>query len=75
MTSRFIHTGEIQIHASVASTSFFLMVYSVSLYFFNMCLFQLIGEETTAAFGVTELTDDPTWIVDPLDGTTNFVHG
>ncbi|KAK9935894.1 hypothetical protein M0R45_012767 [Rubus argutus] len=25
--------------------------------------------------GVTELTDDPTWIVDPLDGTTNFVHG
>ncbi|CAD5321898.1 unnamed protein product [Arabidopsis thaliana] len=34
-----------------------------------------IGEETTAAFGVTELTDEPTWIVDPLDGTTNFVHG
>lgn len=36
---------------------------------------KFIGEETTAAFGVTELTDDPTWIVDPLDGTTNFVHG
>ncbi|KAE9459773.1 hypothetical protein C3L33_08322, partial [Rhododendron williamsianum] len=36
---------------------------------------QFIGEETTAACGVTELTDDPTWIVDPLDGTTNFVHG
>ncbi|CAN0890856.1 Stromal 70 kDa heat shock-related protein, chloroplastic [Linum grandiflorum] len=34
-----------------------------------------IGEETTAANGVTELTDEPTWIVDPLDGTTNFVHG
>ncbi|CAE5965915.1 unnamed protein product [Arabidopsis arenosa] len=36
---------------------------------------KLIGEETTAAYGVTELTDEPTWIVDPLDGTTNFVHG
>ncbi|KAH0881672.1 hypothetical protein HID58_069066 [Brassica napus] len=36
---------------------------------------KFIGEETTAANGVTELTDEPTWIVDPLDGTTNFVHG
>lgn len=36
---------------------------------------KFIGEETTAAYGVSELTDEPTWIVDPLDGTTNFVHG
>lgn len=36
---------------------------------------KLIGEETTAACGTMELTDSPTWIVDPLDGTTNFVHG
>lgn len=36
---------------------------------------KFIGEETSAAFGTVELTDDPTWIVDPLDGTTNFVHG
>lgn len=21
------------------------------------------------------LTDNPTWIIDPIDGTTNFVHG
>lgn len=35
---------------------------------------KFIGEETTAANGVTELTNEPTWIVDPLDGTTNFVH-
>jgi len=34
-----------------------------------------IGEETSAACGTAELTDHPTWIVDPLDGTTNFVHG
>lgn len=20
-------------------------------------------------------TDKPTWIIDPVDGTTNFVHG
>ncbi|XP_058070726.1 inositol monophosphatase 3 [Magnolia sinica] len=36
---------------------------------------KFIGEETSAAFGTAELTDQPTWIVDPLDGTTNFVHG
>ncbi|MED6157108.1 vacuolar transporter chaperone [Stylosanthes scabra] len=36
---------------------------------------KFIGEETTAALGTTELTDEPTWIVDPVDGTTNFVHG
>ncbi|XP_043693198.1 inositol monophosphatase 3-like [Telopea speciosissima] len=36
---------------------------------------KFIGEETTAACGSTELTDQPTWIVDPLNGTTNFVHG
>ncbi|KAI7729910.1 hypothetical protein M8C21_010855 [Ambrosia artemisiifolia] len=36
---------------------------------------KFIGEETTAAHGVSQLTDEPTWIVDPLDGTTNFVHG
>ena len=36
---------------------------------------KFIGEEGSAEQGFTsELTDDPTWIVDPLDGTTNFVH-
>ncbi|EIW70099.1 hypothetical protein TREMEDRAFT_56815 [Tremella mesenterica DSM 1558] len=33
---------------------------------------KFIGEET---YHGQELTDDPTWIVDPIDGTTNFVHG
>ncbi|ONK76282.1 uncharacterized protein A4U43_C03F25980 [Asparagus officinalis] len=36
---------------------------------------KFIGEETSAACGTAELTDHPTWMVDPLDGTTNFVHG
>ncbi|KAL6762632.1 hypothetical protein V8C86DRAFT_2470494 [Haematococcus lacustris] len=38
---------------------------------------QFIGEEQTAANGglCPLLTDEPTWMCDPLDGTTNFVHG
>lgn len=35
--------------------------------------FSFIGEETYVP-GQTELTDAPTFIVDPVDGTTNFVH-
>ncbi|GBF89321.1 inositol monophosphatase [Raphidocelis subcapitata] len=35
-----------------------------------------VGEEEAAeAGGAVVLTDGPTWMVDPLDGTTNFVHG
>lgn len=34
-----------------------------------------IGEETVAGGEECGLTDAPTWIVDPIDGTTNFVHG
>lgn len=33
---------------------------------------KFIGEETASK---TKLTDEPTWIIDPIDGTTNFVHG
>ncbi|XP_033227565.1 inositol monophosphatase 2-like [Belonocnema kinseyi] len=36
---------------------------------------KFIGEETVAKEGyLPELTDEPTWIIDPIDGTTNFVH-
>lgn len=35
--------------------------------------FSFIGEETYVA-GQTHLTNAPTFIVDPIDGTTNFVH-
>ncbi|KAI5119713.1 hypothetical protein M0805_001427 [Coniferiporia weirii] len=35
-----------------------------------------IGEEDTSAQGkLPELTDGPIFCVDPIDGTTNFVHG
>ncbi|SGY16024.1 BQ5605_C012g06737 [Microbotryum silenes-dioicae] len=34
-----------------------------------------IGEESFAGGEVVHLTDTPTWIVDPIDGTTNFIHG
>uniref|UniRef100_A0A2K5Q1M8 Lithium-sensitive myo-inositol monophosphatase A1 n=1 Tax=Cebus imitator TaxID=2715852 RepID=A0A2K5Q1M8_CEBIM len=33
-----------------------------------------IGEESVAAREKSVLTDNPTWIVDPIDGTTKFVH-
>ncbi|KAN0061762.1 hypothetical protein ACQY0O_005755 [Thecaphora frezii] len=36
---------------------------------------KFIGEESWAAGEENQLTDDPTWIIDPIDGTTNFVHG
>lgn len=35
--------------------------------------FKFIGEESYVA-GETKITDDPTFIVDPIDGTTNFIH-
>lgn len=36
--------------------------------------YAFVGEETYVS-GVTRVTDAPTFIVDPIDGTTNFVHG
>lgn len=38
-------------------------------------LHKFIGEESWAAGEETKLTDEPHWIVDPIDGTTNFVIG
>ncbi|KAL0575872.1 hypothetical protein V5O48_006094 [Marasmius crinis-equi] len=37
--------------------------------------FKFIGEESYAAGSRAPLTDEPTYCVDPIDGTTNFVHG
>ncbi|KAM9826878.1 inositol monophosphatase 1-like [Neosynchiropus ocellatus] len=36
---------------------------------------RFIGEESVAKGQACVLTDEPTWIIDPVDGTTNFVHG
>lgn len=36
---------------------------------------KFIGEESTAMGEKIELTNAPTWIIDPIDGTMNFVHG
>lgn len=33
-----------------------------------------IGEESVAGGEKCVWTDNPTWIIDPIDGTTNFVH-
>ncbi|XP_015191346.1 PREDICTED: inositol monophosphatase 3-like isoform X2 [Polistes dominula] len=35
---------------------------------------KFIGEEKTGQSELSELTDAPTWIIDPIDGTVNFVH-
>ncbi|PIO72836.1 inositol monophosphatase family protein [Teladorsagia circumcincta] len=35
---------------------------------------RFIGEESTANGAKVEYTNAPTWIIDPIDGTTNFVH-
>lgn len=35
---------------------------------------QIIGEESSGADCQYTLTDAPTWTIDPVDGTTNFVH-
>lgn len=36
---------------------------------------KFIGEESVADGANCVLTDEPTWIIDPVDGTMNFVHG
>nr|CAD7609184.1 unnamed protein product [Timema genevievae] len=36
---------------------------------------KFIGEESVADGAKCELTVSPTWIIDPVDGTMNFVHG
>ncbi|KAG5883505.1 hypothetical protein JTB14_013932 [Gonioctena quinquepunctata] len=35
---------------------------------------KFIGEESVSEGSQCVLTDDPTWIIDPIDGTMNFVH-
>nr|XP_023030186.1 inositol monophosphatase 1 isoform X1 [Leptinotarsa decemlineata] len=35
---------------------------------------KFIGEESVSEGSQCILTDDPTWIIDPIDGTMNFVH-
>lgn len=34
-----------------------------------------VGEESAFLTGTNELTDECTWFVDGIDGTTNFIHG
>lgn len=45
------------------------------MWIFKNVNFRFIGEEESYAHGnELTLTDDPTWIIDPIDGTTNFVR-
>lgn len=35
---------------------------------------RFVAEESSYGNALPELTDDPTWIIDPIDGTANFVR-
>lgn len=41
----------------------------------NFPAHKIIGEETVGTGGIPPLTQEPTWIVDPIDGTSNFASG
>lgn len=45
--------------------------YGLHQYWVRNGTFRILGEESTSNL---ILTDDPTWIIDPIDGTTNYVH-
>lgn len=36
---------------------------------------KIIGEEESSTSGPVQQTSEPTWIIDPIDGTTNFAAG
>ena len=36
-------------------------------------IIRFIAEESSSGSNI--LTDDPTWIIDPIDGTANYIHG
>jgi myo-inositol-1(or 4)-monophosphatase len=39
--------------------------------------YRILAEESVTGHKQTEmvLTDAPTWVIDPIDGTNNFIHG
>ena len=43
-------------------------------YFLSCVCGSVIGEESVSDGGSCVLTDTPTWMVDPIDGTMNFIH-
>ena len=53
-----------------------ITIITIISYFHLLFLLKLrfIGEESVAGGLKINLSDDPTWIIDPVDGTTNFVH-
>lgn len=53
---------------------FIFLIVPFFIYTYKVHNWRFIGEETVAGGGNCILTDKPTWIVDPVDGTTNFVH-
>lgn len=48
---------------------------SITNHLYIAYYFRFFGEESYDKGEKTELTDSPTWVIDPVDGTMNFVHG
>lgn len=46
------------------SKGIIILIFCISLYV----------QESSADGEIPSLTDEPTWIIDPIDGTTNFIH-
>ena len=54
--------------------SIIIRILNNNLFFVPECRF--IGEESFSENGAQmKFTDEPTWMIDPIDGTSNFVHG
>ena len=58
----------------VTSIFYIQKIWYQDLLLTNNFQFRFIGEESVAAGEKCELTAAPTWIIDPVDGTMNFVH-
>lgn len=52
----------------------FIWIKIINTNYFTIFIARFIGEEETSDGKKAELTDAPTWIIDPVDGTMNFVH-
>ena len=59
---------------------FRIQSFCTNTYLFDICgqefpSYAIIGEESTGTGKIPPLTNTPTWIIDPIDGTTNFAAG
>lgn len=69
---RFVERQKVQLNTNQVKINFCVFTFINADRFSSFGRF--IGEESTGK-NLPELTNDPTWIIDPIDGTMNFIHG